>query len=441
MSNWVAMLPKALRAHLQGRSSVLAILHNSGWLLLDKVLRLGMGLLVSAWVARYLGPAEFGELAYVLAFIAFFQAITSLGLEGIVVRDIAQHKDRANSILGTAFILRLGTGIACWLFAVGSMAWLNGLHDRSVVLTALVAGTLVFQAADTVDLWFQSQSSSRLTVIAKLVSYLLTSGVKVLLILNEASLVAFAAVMVLEGSTSALGLAIVYKRFPCAQRWAHSANTARELLLESWPFLLSGISIMVYMRIDQIMIKEMLGSNELGIYAAMLPLSTLWQFIPMTLSSSLAPFVARKKAESEEAYWQALQMIFKTFALFGWVVCIPIAVLAPIIVNILYGPDYKDGAIVLSIYVFTNLFINMGVAQGLWLLNDRRAFLSLAKTVIGAVIAVLGNWLLIPYYGTTGVAVVAVIAQLVSAVLTNFFFSKRLFFIQMRSLLCPVFKL
>lgn len=441
MPAWLTMLPKALQTRLHGRANLLAVLQNSGWLLFDKILRMGLGLLVGAWLARYLGPAEFGELAYVLAFIAFFQVVTSLGLDGIVVREIAQHKERANAILGTTFILRLGTGVACWLIAVGCMAWLNGLNDRSVVLTALAAGSLVFQAADTVDLWFQSQSQSRRTVLAKLAAFLLSSAVKFALILTGAPLTAFAAVLILDGLTAAIGLAIAYKRFPCAKRWTHALSTARHLLAESWPFIVSGISIMVYMRIDQIMIKEMLGVRELGIYAAVLPLAALWQVIPVTLNASLAPFVARKKAESEVAYWQALQKIFKAYALLGWLVCIPTALLAHIAVTTLYGADYQDGAIVLSIYVFTNLFINMGVAQGLWLLNDRRAMVSLAKTVVGAVIAVAGNWLLIPHYGIVGVAVVAVMAQFVSAVLTNLLFSKQLFLIQTRSLLWPVFKL
>lgn len=441
LPTWLVLLPRQAQARLYGRANLLAVLQNSGWLLLDKILRMGLGLSVGAWVARYLGPAQFGEMAYVLAFIAFFQAVTSLGLDGIVVRDIAQHKERANTILGTAFILRLGTGVVCWLIAVGSMAWLNGLQDRSVVLTALAAGSLVFQAADTVDLWFQSQSQSRRTVLAKLVAYLIASAIKIVLILNGAPLVAFAAVLVLDGLVAAVGLAIAYKHFPCAKRWAHAKVTAHQLLSESWPFLLSGVSIMVYMRIDQIMIKEMLGARELGIYAAVLPLASLWQFIPMSLSASLAPFVARKKAESHEAYWQALQKIFKAFALLGWLVCIPTAVLAHFAVTTLYGPAFAEGAIVLSIYVFTNLFINMGVAQGLWLLNDRRAIVSLAKTILGAVIAVSGNCLLIPHYGIMGVAVVAVIAQFVSAVFTNLLFSKRLFFMQLRSLLWPVIKL
>jgi O-antigen/teichoic acid export membrane protein len=439
--SWLSLLPKSLQQHLRDRNNLLAVLQNSGWLLLDKMLRLALALLVGAWVARYLGPAQYGELAYVLAYIAFFQAVATLGLDGIVVRDISQDKDQANTVLGTAFALRLGVGVLCWIAAIGSMAWLNGLHDRSVVLTALAGGSLVFQAADTVDLWFQSQSQSRRTVLAKLTAYLISSGVKVALILNGAPLVAFAAVMVLDGLTAAIGLAVAYKRLPCNKGWSLVATTARHLLTECWPFILSGISIMVYMRIDQIMIKEILGLEQLGIYAAVLPLATLWQFIPMLLNTSLAPLIARKKAEGEAAYWQALQKIFKAYALLGWLVCIPTVALANLVVSVLYGSQYQQGALVLSIYVFTNLFINMGVAQGLWLLNDRRAIISLANTIVGAVVAVTGNWLFIPHFGISGVAMVAVLAQIVSAVLMNLIFSKRLFLMQIRSLVWPFFKL
>jgi PST family polysaccharide transporter len=152
--NWLAYLPKALQKRLQGRHTLLAILNNSGWLFLDKLLRLGLGVVVGAWVARYLGPSQFGELAYALAYIALFQAIANLGLDGITVRDLSQNKAEAHSLLGTVFALRLGVGVLCWLSAVIGMAWLNGPQDRSVVLTALVGSGLIFQAADTVDLWF-----------------------------------------------------------------------------------------------------------------------------------------------------------------------------------------------------------------------------------------------------------------------------------------------
>ena len=440
-SFWIACLPKVLQERLRGRHNLLAILHNSGWLFLDKLLRLGIGLIVGAWVARYLGPAQYGDLAYAIAYVALFQAIANLGLDGIVVRDISQNSEQANTVLGTVFVMRLGAGVLCWISAVGVMAWLNGLHDRSVMLTALAGGVLIFQFADTVDLWFQSQSQSRRTVLAKVASYIISNGVKVALILKGAPLVAFAAVMAAEGLIAAAGLFVAYKRFPCAKRWRQTVVIAKRLLTESWPFIISGVSIMIYMRIDQIMIKELLGAQQLGIYAAVLPMATLWQVIPVTLSASLAPFIARKKAESEVAYWKALQKIFKIYSLIGWLACIPTVALASWAVSLLFGPQYQEGASVLSIYVFTNLFINMGVAQGLWMLNERRPIISLVNTVVGAAVCVAGNMLLIPKFGIIGAAAVAVIAQFFSTVLTNLIFSRRIFFLQISSLAWPTLKI
>lgn len=438
---WLSFLPKAVQKSLHGRDNILLILNNSGWLFLDKLLRLGLGVVIGAWVARYLGPSEFGELAYVLAYIALFQAVANLGLDGITVRDVSQHKVEASNLLGTVFALRLGAGVVCWLTAIIGMVWLNGWEDRSVQLTALVGGILIFQPADTVDLWFQSQSQSRRTVFAKVTAYFISSSAKVALILIGAPLVAFAAVIVVEGLLAALGLALAYKRFPCERRWGRDTNIAGKLLHESWPFILGGVSIMIYMRIDQIMIKEMLGSKHLGIYAAVLPLATLWQVIPVTLNASLAPFVARKKANSEAEYWLALQKIFKVYSLIGWLVCIPTIALSHWVVPLIYGPQYHEGALVLSIYVLTNLFINMGMAQGLWMLNERKPIISLVNTVTGAIVCIAGNYLLIPHFGISGVAAVAVLAQLSSTVLTNLVFSKHIFLMQIRSLAWPIFKI
>lgn len=175
-----------LRHATTGSAGRRAVTANSGWLLFDKLTRSLLGLLVGAWVARHLGPTQFGLLAYVLAFIALFQAIANLGADAIIVRDIAQHPDSAPEILGTALGLRAGFGVLCWAVAVGCVAALNADAPRTILMAAIVGSVLVFQASDTVDLWFQSQSRSRLTVFAKLSAYLLSNGIKVGLILCDA---------------------------------------------------------------------------------------------------------------------------------------------------------------------------------------------------------------------------------------------------------------
>ncbi|MBW3107406.1 flippase [Providencia rettgeri] len=402
---------------------------------MDKFVRMGLGLLVSAWVARYLGPSQFGELAYVLAYLAFFQTISTLGMDGIIVRNIAKDKNNANETLGTAFTLRAIVGITCWFFAVCGMAFLNGWNDQNVYITALAGATLVFQAADTVDLWFQSQSQNKRTVAVKLSAYIFANGVKVILILSKAPLLAFAAVVTLETFTIACGLFYAYKKYPCEQPWRKLKQQAIVLLHESWPFMISGLSIVLYMRVDQLMIKNYLGDIELGIYAAVLPLATLWQFIPMTLSVSLAPMVAQSKAESNEHYYKTLSYIFRTFAALGWLICIPVALLSHFIVSLLFGSAYLSGANALTIIVFTNLFINIGVAQSLWIINERKSKLSLYKTIMGAITCVIANIVLIPIYGIIGAAISAVLAQAVSTVFSNIFLSRKILLMQLKSLL------
>lgn len=435
---WAQLLPQILRKHLHGRTNLIAIIENSGWLIFDKLVRMGLGLAVSAWVARYLGPAQYGELAYALAFVALFQAVATFGLDGIVVRDIARDKTLAGEILGSAFFLRLSIGVLCWISAIVAIAIVDGLESRSILLLALAGGTLIFQAGDTVDLWFQSQSQSRRTVVPKLFAYIFSNGIKACLILSDAPLWSFAAVISIEASFAAFGMFISYRVFPSPSAWSQSARMVRQLIKEGWPFMLSGISIMVYMRIDQIMIKEMLGEHELGVYSAIQPLATIWQFIPMVLMSSLAPFVAKKKIQGEIVYWETLRQVFRGFSLLGWVICIPIALLSNHIVYFLYGSQYEMGGAVLMIYVFTNVFINLGVAQSLWVLNESKSYLWFMKVVLGALSSVAFNYYLIPSYGIVGAAWSAVISQAVSVVISNIYFASNIFKLQVLSLVFPI---
>ncbi|HDX8427929.1 TPA: flippase [Aeromonas veronii] len=432
---WLKILPTPLSQRLSANHNLLAAINNSGWLILDKLMRLMFGLFVSAWVARYLGPEQYGELAYVLAYLAFFQAVALLGMDGIIVRDITTDKSKTGEILGTAFLLRITVGICCWFIAIAGMGWFNGWLDSSVYITAFAGASLIFQATDTIDLWFQSQSQSRRTVIAKLLAYLISNGLKVLLILNHASLIAFAVVISIEALLGSLALIYAYRKFPCQQSWILVKKRILQLIKESWPFILSGLSVMVYMRIDQIMIKEMLGDTYLGVYVAAIPLATLGYFFPSILYTSLAPYLSKIKLNSEYEYRATLSKIFLLFSAIGWVIAIPISLLSPLLINILYGAQYQDSSIVLSIYVFTNVFVCQGVALGFWVINENKGKLSLIRTFSGAVFLFLSNLFFIPKFGLIGAAFSALCAQAISTIFLNAFFAPHIFKMQMLSLI------
>jgi O-antigen/teichoic acid export membrane protein len=418
---WTKYLPEMLRDWLDGRHQLQTAIGNTGWLLFDRLLRMVIGLTVGAWVARYLGPSQFGELAYVISFIAFFQVVSRLETDGFVIRDIAQDPSHAPVILGTVLWLRLFFGFLSWVCAVLLIFVLHPEDPRLILLSAIVGGTMIFQSSDTIDLWFQSQSQSRRTVVAKLVSYLFSNGIKVALLFLKAPLVAFAAVMCLEAAALALSLAAAYRRFPTDGRWRGTVTRAKSLLHQCWPFIVSSLMATTYLRIDQIMIKEMLGEHELGLYAAALPFSQVWSVIPTTMLITLWPFVARKKKQGEEAYRQVLVIIFRLFAIVALIAATVTALASPWIIELMYGSQYQSAAVILSIHVFVNLFVFQSIAQSLWVVNNNVRSVTMICTFLAAIISILANMLLIGKFGIIGAAFSILLTECVSAVLPCIF--------------------
>lgn len=432
-SSWIQILPESIRKRLDGRFSLQAIIANTGWLMVDKLNRIFIGLFVGAWVARYLGPEQFGELAYALALTAFFQALANLGLDGIVVRDIAREPKRSPEILGTTLRLRILSGFVSWLSAVMTVTLLRPGDSRSIILVALIACGIVFQAADTVDLWFQSKSQSRRTVLAKIATTFIANAIRVILILYQAPIEAFAAIQLLELVLGAIALMVAYRKLPSCDKWTGSLQTSKVLAHEAWPLLLGGISVVIYMRINQIMLREMVGEHELGVFSAVLPFSEAWNVIPMAICTSIAPVIARKRLENDAAYYESLQILFNMLAWFSLIIALVIIVLSSFIVNVFLGPKYSESIPVLMILILASMPIFLGVAQGIWIINEHKSRLALIKAALGAMSSILFNILLIPIYGAKGAAAATVISQFVSAVFSNFILAPNIFKMQLQS--------
>lgn len=417
------------------RTASRAVFANSGWLLVDKLCRASLGLIVGAWVARHLGPSQFGLLAYVLAYVAIFQAIANLGADAIVVRDIAQDKGAAPHMLGSAFAIRLFLGAVCWFGAVAIVGVSSRGDHQIMTLTAIVSGVLLFQSADVIDLWFQSQSQSRRTVVAKLAAYLVSNGAKVTLIMQDAPLLAFAAITVFEAAASAFALAVAYRHFSVSHRWTFDARAARGLVGEAWPFMLSGVAIMMYMRVDQLMVKELLGAHELGIYAAALPISQFWQVLPMTLATSLAPFVARQRQSDERAYLRTMVLIFRAFFYGGILAAAITYCVSGPLVRHLFGAQFAGAIPILDAHSISNIFCFLGVAHNLWLINERRFAVRLWGTMLAGLSTVALNLALLPSIGLIGACYAAIVAQFIAAFLINGLLDRRSFVLQLQAIL------
>lgn len=434
---WLRFLPSFLRTRLEGRYTLQKILGNTSWLVVDRLLRMGIGLIIGVWIARYLGPAQFGLFNYAMAFIALFSPLATLGLNEIVVRDLVRDPTCQNETIGTTIALKFIGGIVLTLVGIGTIIWLRPTDELTHWLIGIFAAGAVFQAFDAIDFWFQAQVQSQYTVIPRNLVFFVIAIVKIALIQMQAPLIAFAWVGLAEVALSAIGLVIAYQvSGQQLTRWRISLHRAKNLLKDSWSLALSSVAILIYMKIDQLMLGEMVGDRSVGIYSAATRLSEVWYFIPMAIVSSATPAIIEAKKITETLYYQRLQQLFNWMVVLSVAIALPVTFLANPIITLLFGPDYSEAGFVLSIHIWAAVFVFLGVAQGPWNITENLQEVALVKFVFGGITNVLLNLVLIPTGGPVGAAIATLVSYIIVNYLSNLCFPKmpKIFKLQTRAL-------
>jgi len=394
---------------------------NTSWVMGEQLLRLLAELTVGIWVARYLGAEQFGLLSYALAFVAIFGVFARLGLDSITVRDLVNRPDQADRILATAFWLKLGGGVLAFMALVIALAAIS-VDAVTRLYVAIIAIGMIFQSMEVVVFYFQSRVLSKHVSVAKLIQLGLSSLMKIYLVAVEASLEWFVLVSLIDQVVLAGSYYVAFRLWmPKIDFRFFDRVVAKQLLGDSWPLIFSGLVVMIYMRIDQIMIKEMMGNRAVGIYSVAVRLSEVWYFVPMVITASVFPSIVNAKKKNEALYYARLQRLYSLMVAIAVAVAVPTTFIGDWLVVSLYGEEYRLAGDVLKINIWAGIFVFLGVASGSWLANENLQYLDFFRTFSGAVANVLLNLVLIPAHGLIGAAVATVISYMIAGFLFDVF--------------------
>lgn len=397
------------------------IFFNAQWLMSDQLLRMVIGFIVGVWVARYLGPSDFGLLNFALAFIAMFSSLSSMGISGIVVREILQNPTQKDDLLGTSFGIQLLGGILCSILSIGTIVIVNRGDDQAIMLVMIMTLTLILQAVDSVDLWFQSRVQSKYSVMAKTFSFIIASLSKIILILTGANLVTFAWVVTLEAALRGIGLVFLYHR--TGHRllaWRMKRKIAKDLLTQSWPLIISGFGAVIYLKIDILMLRQISGDTATGIYSVAVQLSEVWYFIPVAIATSVFPSIIESKKAGVAIYHAKLQRIFNVVIPLSILLSIMISVLSKPIILLLYGDVFRESIPVLAIHIWASIFIFSGAILSKYLIAEGFIKFSMIRHGLGAIMNIVLNLVLIPQLGPIGAAIATLISYAAATYLSCF---------------------
>ena len=408
-----------LKAQLLGHEGIRRYGANTAWLMGEKVLRMFMGLFVGIWVARYLGPEQFGLLSYAQSFVFLFTAIATLGLDSIVVRELVKDNSQRNVLLGTSFALKL-VGSLCTLPLLwfGVQFTSNGSYTNLLIF--IIASGTIFQSFNVIDFYYQSSVLSKYVAFANTITLAISSIIKIVLILNEASLLAFAIVGVFDTVILSLGLIYFYwqKTNHSLREWRFDRVVAKRLLTDSWPLSIAGLMFVTYSRVDQVMIQYMIGNNAVGLYSASQKIVEVFYFLPLILTRVFFPAIVNAKEYSIKIYKSRLNKLFLFLMLLSLLIAPIININTNLIVTTLYGQDFLGASEILSWQIWSVLLISIGYINGLWLINENKQIILMKNYTYAAFLNIIINYFFINIYGVIG----AVYASIISQALVYYFF-------------------
>ena len=381
------------------------VLNNILWLLFDNVVRRLIMLIVIAYTSRYLGVETFGIVNYANALMLFFTVVANLGIKSILVKEIVEGNIKEGTLLGTSFISMLGASfVSCLLMMLFVLLQKETVVTQYVFL--MLGITLIIQSTDALAYYFESKLLSKYIVFSSNTSLIISSILRLCCVYFKLDIYFYASIFVVEAFLRAWALLFYYyKNNGSFKQWSFEVILARLLVKQSLPIMLAAVASSVYMRIDQVMIREMMSMESVGIYAAVTQVTSVFYFIPMSICSSLFPKLLSQKNENEELFNYNLYKLLQKLIFFSLVLILFTFIFSKQIVLVLYGVKFMESANILKYSVFSLLFVSIGILQSYYLISMNKSALLLQITISGVIVNVLLNSIFIPVYGLQGSAI------------------------------------
>lgn len=390
---------------------------NAKWMIGEQLVQMVISLLLGVATARYLAPTNYGVINYCAAYVAFFASVCTLGLEGIIIKELVNHRDEEGTIVGTGLVMRL----AASALSIGAILLILLFMDPGDTLVLKVGFlqslVLLFRAFELLDFWFQSHLRSKYVAIIKSISYFLVAAYKVYILATGKSVEWFAFSTSLDFLLIALMLPFAYFK-KGGKRFRFSLSMGKRLISQSYHFILSSLIVTLYSQMDKIMIGQMLDDTQVGLYSAALTICNYWVLIPVAMINSARPTIMEaKSAGKEEVYEKRIRRLYAVLIWVGIAVSLIVSIASPLIIYILYGKAYAAAAGSLSIAIWYTTFSTLGTARGIWIVCENKNAYVKKYVLWGALVNLVFNFLLIPIMGINGAALATLITQVFTCIL------------------------
>lgn len=375
-----------------------------------------LSFVVSIFTARYLGPANYGIINYIGAYVTFFTSLCTLGINAVIIKDFVENPDDQGQAIGTTIVLRVISSIVSAAMIVSLVSFIDVGETETIIVAGICSIALAFQVFDTFNYWFQSRYQSKITSIASLIAYLVTSVYKIILLINGMSIrwFAFASSADYIVLAAILYAAYIKNKGP---KLSFSWDKGKQLIGISYHYILSGVMVAIYGQTDRLMLKHMLDESAVGYYSLAASVNNMWVFVLAAIIDSMAPTIIRLYKEDRVAFEKKNRQLYAIVIYVSIFVAALFMLFGRFAVCQVYGEDFAPAADSLKIICWYTIFSYLGVARNAWVVCENKQKYLKYMYASAAVINVGLNILLIPRWGASGAALASLIAQILTSMI------------------------
>lgn len=391
---------------------------NATWIIVCKIVQSLISFVIGTISARYLGPSNYGLISYASSLIAFVVPLSQLGLRNILVEQIISHPEREGKTIGTSLLMSMVASFFCIIGCISFTLIANAGERDTLIVCALYSISLVFQMSDMIEYWYQAKLLSKYTSVVSLIAYTVVALYRVFLLVTEKSIYWFSVTSAFDYLMISVLLIVFYRKLS-NQKLSFSFALAKELFSVSKYYIVSGMMVTVFSQTDRIMIKMMIGNAETGYYSTAATCAGLSSFIFAAIIDSMRPLIFESKKVGRDLFENRVSQLYSIVIYLALCQSIAFVVLAKPIIMIMYGDAYAASIPILQTITWYSAFSYMGSVRNIWILAEGQQRYLWIVNLSGAVLNVIGNFILIPICGAIGAAIASVITQF----FTNFILS------------------
>lgn len=405
-------------------------LSNSAWMMGSKIYSMLISLIVGSLSARYLGPSNYGILNYGTAIISFFTTISALGLGSTIVVEMVQYPEKKGSFVGSALVFRFVTSVVSFIGIIVLVAVLEPGNKQIQIVTALQAVAVILNTYEVFLWWFQMELKMKYVTIASMLALTATGIWRIMLLANSASVELFALSTTVTALVSGICVLIFFFK-ETHPKLGFSVKDGIYLVKGSYHFILSGLAVTLYSQLDRIMLGKLLSAEVVGFYSAAMTIATMWEFVPVALTSSARPILSELKKSNEEEYIKKYKLLLLSVNVLAIGVGIGFLLFGRLAIHILYGESYMPAVPVLQILIWSTGFSMIGVSRTIWLVNEKYSSCEKYFTIMGSIVNIVLNAICIPMWGTIGAAFTTLVSQFFVALIAPLMLKKTRIFVKM----------